>query len=96
MSADAESNKPSTATAAARATCSTPPAVPCAPVSACSPTNNKNPGELSTDQKATLAGVQHDNKLFYRAYLLKGQPCYVFVAGTLSQAKILLGGWLAW
>ncbi|HZO63741.1 MAG TPA: ISL3 family transposase [Kribbellaceae bacterium] len=56
----------------------------------------KNPRELSPDQKATLAGIQHDNRQLYRGYLLKEQLRYVFRAETTSFAKSLLGGWLAW
>lgn len=56
----------------------------------------KNLLELSSDQKATLAGIQRDNKLLYRAYLLKEQLRHVFAAATPSTAKSLLGGWLAW
>jgi transposase len=56
----------------------------------------KNLFELSGDQKATLAGIQRDNKLLYRAYLLKEQLRYVFSAGTPGRAKSLLAGWLAW
>lgn len=56
----------------------------------------KNMLELTSDQKATLAGIQRDNRVLYRAYLLKEQLRYVFSARTASQAKSLLGGWLAW
>lgn len=56
----------------------------------------KNMLELTSDQKATLAGIQRDNKILYRAYLLKEQLRFVFRATTPSQAKSLLGGWLAW
>jgi transposase len=56
----------------------------------------KNLGELNPDQKATLAGIQRDNKRLYRGYLLKEQLRYVFRAQRVSEAKSLLGGWLAW
>ena len=56
----------------------------------------KNLLELNPDQKATLAGIQRDNARLYRGYLLKEQLRYVFRAGTVSSAKSLLGGWLAW
>jgi transposase len=56
----------------------------------------RNIHELDVGQKATLAGIQRDNKLLYRAYLLKEQLRYVFAAATPSRAKSLLAGWLAW
>ena len=52
--------------------------------------------ELDAGQKATLAGIQRDNRILYRAYLLKEQLRYVFAAATPSRAKSLLAGWLAW
>lgn len=56
----------------------------------------KNLRELNPDQKATLAGIQRDNLSLYRGYLLKEQLRYVFRGGSVSTAKSLLGGWLAW
>ena len=56
----------------------------------------KNLHELSPDQKATLAGIQRDNRTLYRGYLLKEQLRQVFRTGSASTAKSLLGGWLAW
>lgn len=56
----------------------------------------KNLRELNPDQKATLAGIQRDNARLYRGYLLKEQLRYVFRAQRISEAKSLLGGWLAW
>lgn len=52
--------------------------------------------ELNRDQKETMAGIQRDNKILYRGYLLKEQLRHVFSADTVSAAKSLLGGWLAW
>jgi len=56
----------------------------------------KNLHDLNHDQKTTLASIQRDNKVLYRAYLLKEQLRYVFRATNFSQAKSLLAGWLAW
>jgi len=37
----------------------------------------KNPSDLTTEQRTTLAGIAKDNKRLYRAYLLKNNsaPC---------------------
>lgn len=56
----------------------------------------KNMLNLTSTQKTTLASIQRDNKVLYRAYLLKEQLRYVFQASNPSQAKSLLAGWLAW
>ena len=56
----------------------------------------KNPAELTGAQKSTLAGIRADNEPLYRGYLLKEQVRYVFRADGVSEAKSLLGGWLAW
>ena len=55
----------------------------------------KNPGDLTGDQKTTLAGISVTNKGLYRAYLLKEQLRAVFrVKGQAGRG--LLAGWLAW
>jgi transposase len=56
----------------------------------------KNLLELNHAQKDKMATIQRDNKTLYRGYLLKEQLRYVFAAATVSEAKSLLGGWLAW
>ncbi len=55
----------------------------------------KNPGDLTGEQRTTLAGIATTNKALYRGYLLKEQLRAVFeVKG--AQGKQLLAGWLAW
>ena len=56
----------------------------------------KNPRELTNVQKGTLAGIRADNEPLYRGYLLKEQLRFVFRSDHASEAKSLLGGWLAW
>jgi transposase len=56
----------------------------------------KNMLDLTGAQKTTLASIQRDNKVLYRAYLLKEQLRKVFSVNNPSQAKSLLAGWLAW
>lgn len=55
----------------------------------------KNPGDLTGEQRTTLAGVAMTNKALYRAYLLKEQLRAVFEAKG-HKGKHLLAGWLAW
>lgn len=55
----------------------------------------KNPGDLTGDQRTTLAGIAATNKGLYRAYLLKEQLRAVFAAKG-SHGRVLLAGWLAW
>jgi transposase len=55
----------------------------------------KNPGDLTGEQRTTLAGIAATNKALYRAYLLKEQLRAVFVAKG-QRGKVLLAGWLAW
>ena len=54
----------------------------------------KNPPDLTTEQRTTLAGIQADNGALYRAYL-KEQLRMIFQA-ELPQAKALLAGWISW
>ena len=55
----------------------------------------KNPGDLTGEQKTTLAAIAVTNKGLYRAYLLKEQLREVFrVKG--QHGRVLLAGWLAW
>jgi transposase len=55
----------------------------------------KNPPGLTTEQRTTLAALQADNGVLYRAYLLKEQLRMIFQA-DLPQAKALLDGWISW
>jgi len=54
----------------------------------------KNPGDLSTAQKISLAAIQRDNGPLYRAYLLKEQLRAVFQTG-MPGAQIL-NRWIQW
>jgi transposase len=55
----------------------------------------KNPGDLSTEQRTSLASIATTNKTLYRAYLLKEQLREVFrVKGRVGRQ--LLAGWLWW
>lgn len=55
----------------------------------------KNPGDLTGQQRTTLASIAKTNKGLYRAYLLKEQLRAVFAAkGT--RGRVLLAGWLVW
>jgi transposase len=56
----------------------------------------KNPPNLTGDQRATLAGIAKANGGLYRAYLLKEQLRAIFQAVELTDARALLGGWIAW
>jgi transposase len=56
----------------------------------------KNPPNLTGDQRTTLAGIAKANGGLYRAYLLKEQLRAIFQAVELSDARALLGGWVAW
>jgi transposase len=55
----------------------------------------KNPADLTTGQRTTLADLEKANNELYRAYLLKEQLREVFrVKGT--QGHALLAGWISW
>lgn len=55
----------------------------------------KNPPDLSTEQRSSLAEIATTNKMLYRAYLLKKQLREVFrVKGR--HGRQLLAGWLSW
>jgi transposase len=56
----------------------------------------KNPPALSSDQRATLAGIAQANGGLYRAYLLKEQLREVFACRDPATARALLTGWIAW
>jgi transposase len=56
----------------------------------------KNPPDLSTTQRTTLAAIQADNGPLYRAYLLKEQLRAIFACRDLAAAKTLLAGWISW
>jgi transposase len=55
----------------------------------------KNPGDLSPEQRGSLAGIAKTNAGLYRAYLLKEQLRAVFAARGL-EGRQLLAGWIAW
>jgi len=55
----------------------------------------KNPPDLSTEQRTSLAAIAATNNTLYRAYLLKEQLREVFrVKG--KKGRQLLAGWLSW
>lgn len=55
----------------------------------------KNPHDLSTEQRTSLASIAITNKTLYRAYLLKEQLREMFrVKG--QHGRKLLAGWLSW
>ena len=55
----------------------------------------KNPGDLTGEQRTTLAWIATTNRGLYRAYLLKEQLREAFrVKGR--RGRLLLAGWLAW
>ena len=55
----------------------------------------KNPIDLTTEQRTSLATIAATNKALYRAYLLKEQLREVFrVKGCAGRQ--LLAGWLSW
>ncbi|MGH3999164.1 MAG: ISL3 family transposase [Pseudonocardiaceae bacterium] len=55
----------------------------------------KNPGDLTCEQRTSLASIERTNRTLYRAYLLKEQLREVFrVKG--AGGRVLLAGWLAW
>jgi transposase len=55
----------------------------------------KNPTDLTTGQKTTLAWIAVTNKGLYRAYLLKEQLREIFAVKG-EQGRALLAGWLSW
>jgi transposase len=55
----------------------------------------KNPADLTSDQKTTLAVIAKINNPLYRAYLLKEQLRTAFQAKG-APGRALLAGWLAW
>jgi transposase len=55
----------------------------------------KNPEHLTDRQQAKLAWIASDNRLLYRAYLLKEQLRLVF-AHRGAEAVAMLDAWLAW
>ena len=54
----------------------------------------KNPPNLTSDQRTTLAAIAKDNGTLYRAYLLTEQLRMIFQA-ELPEAKALLAGWIS-
>ena len=55
----------------------------------------KNPPDLTTEQRTSLASIAATNKTLYRAYLLKEQLRETFrVKG--KKGRQLLAGWLSW
>lgn len=55
----------------------------------------KNPPDLTGEQRTTLASIQADNGVLYRAYLLKEQLRMIFQT-ELADARVLLAGWISW
>jgi transposase len=55
----------------------------------------KNPGELTPDQRGSLARIKMTNTALYRAYLLKEQLRAVF-ATKGQKGNVLLAGWISW
>jgi transposase len=55
----------------------------------------KNPGDLTGEQRTSLAAIADTNATLYQAYLLKEQLREVFrVKGRIGRR--LLAGWLSW
>jgi transposase len=55
----------------------------------------KNPGDLTGEQKTSLARITDTNRTLYRAYLLKEQLREVFAVKG-PKGRRLLAGWLSW
>jgi transposase len=55
----------------------------------------KNPADLTTLQRTTMAGLSKTNSPVYRAYLLKEQMRAVFVSKG-DHGVALLNGWVSW
>ncbi len=55
----------------------------------------KNPADLNTEQRSTLADLQAENTELFRAYLLKEQLREVFRTKG-ARGRELLGGWISW
>lgn len=55
----------------------------------------KNPADLNTEQRSTLADLEADNTELFRAYLLKEQLREVFRTKG-ARGRELLGGWISW
>jgi transposase len=55
----------------------------------------KNPGDLTPDQRGSLARIKTTNTALYRAYLLKEQLRAVFAIKG-QKGRQLLTGWIAW
>ena len=55
----------------------------------------RNPGDLTPEQRGSLAVIAKTNTRLYRAYLLKEQLRMVFAAKG-QPGRVLLAGWLAW
>jgi transposase len=56
----------------------------------------KNPPNLSSDQRTTLASIAKANGGLYRAYLLKEQLREIFACRDPATARALLTGWISW
>lgn len=56
----------------------------------------KNPEDLTTSQRATLAAIERDNRQLYRAYLLKESLREVFKDVDVDSAKWRLDRWVTW
>ena len=55
----------------------------------------KNPADLTTEQRTSLASITTTNRTLYRAYLLKEQLREVFRTKG-KHGRQLLAGWLSW
>lgn len=55
----------------------------------------KNPPDLTTEQRTSLARIADTNKTLYRAYLLKEQLRELFRVKD-QHGRVLLAGWLSW
>jgi transposase len=55
----------------------------------------KNAGDLTSEQKTTVATIAVVNKPLYRAYLLKEQLRAVFAVKGKA-GRVLLAGWISW
>ena len=56
----------------------------------------KNYGDLTPEQRVTLANIERDNQQLFRAYLLKEELRAVFQEPDPDLAKRTLDDWLAW
>ncbi len=53
-------------------------------------------GDLTGDQRTTMASIAKANGGLYRAYLLTEQLREIFACRDSEKARALLAGWIAW